>query len=1363
MPFPPHAWRRLTVIVTAALLTVTTLALSRPAVAAQTIGLPTFGGPAIPAPPAAYTPGDMMRTIYDAESSGTDFWMDRLLARSGNDPAGTWLMSRGRALFMKTHTPSVIGFGGQVAYWESISNENAYSIAISPGTFTEQVSRRWQAPSHWKSVHSSGNVQVNVTKFITDNNVAVTNLSITNSGSSAQTLTLKAASPYTKTAAGDELTGIVDAKNKLTTLFPRLAGDGFTVSGTDLSRTVTVAAGATVTTKVEMGFVTEEIPASLADYRAYRAATPADAFATHVRAYNLWWAKNVPYIDVPEAAIKKSVYYRWWLMRFNYLDADIPGQDYQYPTSVEGALGYNNAIALTVPMFVDDLKYLRDPMYSYGPWVSAGEVSKNGRYMDNPGDPENWSNSYTQYISEAAWRSYQIHGGQPAIAGNLARYAEQDVKGQLGHYDHDHNNLIEYDWGALTGNDADAVSFHWRGGNLDRTESAYVYSNALASAAAYDAIGNTAKAGEMRAIATNVKNAVVNVLWNPTAQMLQHRHVATNALVPWKEINNFYPYAVGLMPNTATYRQALRLLDDPAEYPIFPFYTANQKDKAAAAAAGNPGSNNFSQINSTVQFRLFSSALRNYPSSFVTADHYKKLLYWNAWAQYVGGDTAWPDSNEYWADWNGSAIGYRSWIHHTILGSSNWTVVEDVAGLRPRDDSKVELSPINIGWSHFTVNNLRYRNSDLTIVWDDPADGIVRYPGVPQGYSVYVNGTRAVTVNSLVPLLWDPATGAVTTAGTVLHNVAVPGAQAPNQVVQTGARLVDLFGKAGVNLTAGAVNLAQGKTATASFTASGTGTAGAVDGFTINEPFWGAKGSANARDWYEINLGSAQAFNDVRVHFRNDRSATGYAEPSMYEIQYHDGGTWVTAPSQSRSPATPVANHNRVRFPSVTAQRVRVLMTHQAGVRTGLTEVKVFNTPGSPPASTNAAPYALARKDPAYNQPSQVRLIGKVKDDALPNGTLTSAWSLVNGPGTAIFTAPGSTTTLASFTVAGTYTVRLTAGDGSSSTTSDVTVTVSQGTGGGGPVNVAGSATPSASHTSPWESVAALNDGFTPSSSNDSANPRWGTWPETGTQWAELTWAQPQRLNSAEVYFFDDNGGVRLPASWKLQYWNGSAYADIPGTYPRALNAFNKVTFAGVTTTRLRASLASGSGSVGILEWRAYAENPQSIRPVHKATLAGQIPTLPGTVTKIYSNGSRVNAPVSWAQITAAQVANGGSGFDVAGIVEGTTTAATATVWVRPTNAVSITFLEPETVFTPAGTAPVLPPTVTATFNDGSKDNVTTTVTWASIPASQYAQPGVLTVTGTVPGTSLTAQATVTVGASGGGTAGGDTSAAPRR
>ncbi|MGW0201596.1 galactose-binding domain-containing protein [Nonomuraea sp. NPDC003201] len=1058
-----------------------------PAHADQTIGYPTFSGPAVPAPPGSYTTGNTMQAIYDAESSGTDFWMDRLLARSGNDPAGTWLMTRGRALFMKTHTPGTLGFAGQVAYWESINNNNAFTVAVTPGTFTEQVNSRWQAPSYWKSRHTSGSITIDQTKFITDNNVAVANLAITNGGSASTTLQLRATSPYATTGSGSELTGQVNAYNNLTTLYPRLTGDGFTVSSGGLNRSVTIAAGATTTVKVVMGFVTNEIPASRTDYDAYAGYTPATAFATHVRAYNKWWADNIPYIDVPEPGIKKNIYYRWWLMRFNNLDADIPGQTFQFPTSVEGALGYNNAIALTQPMHIDDLKYLRNPIYSYGDWLSVGQISKNGRFLDNPGDPENWSNSYTQYIGEAAWKSYQIHGGQPAIAANLARYAEQDVKGQLSYYDHDNNKLIEYDWGALTGNDADAVSFHWKPGNMDRAESAYQYSGALAAAQAYDAIGNTAKANEMRTLATQIQNAIVNVLWNPNRQLFEHRLKSTNEWVPWKEINNYYPFAVGAIPNTSTYKQALRLFDDPAQYPIFPFYTANQADKAASGT----GSNNFSTINSTVQFRLLSSVLRNYPNEWIDPTWYKKLLYWNAWAQYINGNTQWPDANEFWADWNGSSITYRSWIHHNILGSSNWTVVEDVAGLRPRNDAKVELSPINIGWTHFTVNNLRYRNADLTIVWDDPSDGVVRYPGVPEGYSIYINGNRAATVSSLVPFTWDPATGDVTTSGSVTYHVAVPGLQAPAQVTQNSARMVDMLAKAGVDLTANLTNLASGATATASTTASGSTTAGAVDGFPINEPFWG--GTTAGQDWYELNFGSAKTVNEVRLYFKDSRPASAtYRAPASYDIQYYNGSAWVSVPGQAKTPSAPRANYNVVQFSAVSTQRLRVLATAASGARTGLTEIKVFNRGGT-------------------QQPN--------------------------------------------------------------------------------PTNLASSATPSASNTSSWESVAAINDGIDPPSSNDTVNPRWGCWPETGQQWVDLAWGSAQNLNRAEVYFFDDDEGIDMPASWKLQYWNGSAYVDVPGAsaYTLTKNAYNSVTFNATSTTRLRVLLTgNGSNSVGLLEVKAY-------------------------------------------------------------------------------------------------------------------------------------------------------------------------------
>jgi hypothetical protein len=138
-----------------------------------------------------------------------------------------------------------------------------------------------------------------------------------------------------------------------------------------------------------------------------------------------------------------------------------------------------------------------------------------------------------------------------------------------------------------------------------------------------------------------------------------------------------------------------------------------------------------------------------------------------------------------------------------------------------------------------------------------------------------------------------------------------------------------------------------------------------------------------------------------------------------------------------------------------------------------------------------------------------------------------------------------------------------------------------------GATDLALSASPSASYTSPWEHVTAINDGVYPTSSNDSSDIRWGCWPMTGNQWIELDWTSPITTNGSSVYFLDDGGGVRLPSSWVIQYWNGSAWVNVPNpsSYPAADNVFNGVSFDPVTTTKLRVSMQSGLGSVGVIQW----------------------------------------------------------------------------------------------------------------------------------------------------------------------------------
>ncbi|GAA0481724.1 hypothetical protein Ade02nite_57250 [Paractinoplanes deccanensis] len=1368
---------------------------------------PVFKGDADPVPDerTGYHPRNQLQAVFDADvaagagsDTGNDFWIDRMLARTGNQPGGSngdanqYLFSRGRAAFMKTHQPGVLGFGGELAYIESIAGgQGGYTVTASVGgadvTLTEDAAQRKQTPSYWRAVfaNTAAGLRVTETKYITDQNVLVTDLELT-STSGAKDVTLTASSPFARTVEGDggELTGAVRAFNKLTDLFPRFSGDGFAPVDGTLKRTVAVPASGSVRTKLQLGLVTKEIPASATEYAKYRGLAPAAAYKEHVTAYNRWWAENVPYLDTPENNIDKTLFYRWWLMRFNFLDADLPGNDYQFPTSMEGVLGYNNAIVLTTGMFVDDLKYFRDPAYSYGPWVSAGEVAKSAKFVDNPGDPANWSNSYTEYISEAAWRSYQLHGGPAAIAGRLAEYAENDVEGLQDAYDQDGNGLIEYNWGAMTGNDADAVSFHWKPGNLDRTENAYLYSNAKAAAAAYRTAGNATKAAEMDAFAAQIKTAVLENLWEPAREtsdemglkgnLLKHRHVATDALVPWKEINNYYPFSVGLMPKPGDadydqpYAEALRLFADDAQYPIFPFTTANQADKAAAAAAGEPGSNNFSVINSTVTFRMLSSVLRDYPTQYIDAQWYKKLLYWNAWAHYQNnGDNRYPDQNEFWADGSAAnqSIGYRSWIHHTILGATNFTVIEDAMGLRPRSDAKIELDPIDIGWDHFTANNIRYRDRDLTVVWDAPG-GERHYGDTPEGYSVYLDGQLAFTADKLGKLVYDPATGQVEAAPgiQILHRAEI-SVKAPQQVTYAaGDRVTDIMAKAGMNTEA---NVAAGRPVTATFSASGRAPAGAVNGTTVNEPFWGTAGSPTATDALTIDLQGPRAIDDVRVHFyKTTTTATvqGYAPPAQFTVEYDDGsGVFKPVPGQSRFPAYPRGNLNQVRFPEVTAQKLRITVHHAAGAKTGIKEVQAYDSGVAAPEAQDAKPLADAWVDSTYSQDGSVRLLGLAQDDGTPGTALTSSWSVVDAPagGSVAFDPASSPTTIARFTEAGRHVLRLTARSGTVTSTKDVVVNATALT--EGEINIATSATASAGFTAGWNNVNAVNDDKPPFFAGGSNADIWGTWTgnEPATRWLQYDFPSAVRVDRASIDFWSDSttggSGVAVPRSWKVQYWDGAAWRDVTGATgfdPAVRGRTNEVSFDPVTTTRLRATFnalpnAAGTAysAVGVTEWRVFASPASSIQPVDVRTQAGVAPALPATVEVTYADGARLPVAVAWGEIDPARLAEIGD-FTISGFVAGTTLTAAAHVWVRGSAPVQINTIDPVAVTTAVGVAPVLPSGVTVGYNDGSRQSGIG-VTWRPIDPASYAAAGTFEVTGQVAGTDKTATATVTVGAGG--------------
>lgn len=91
----------------------------------------------------------------------------------------------------------------------------------------------------------------------------------------------------------------------------------------------------------------------------------------------------------------------------------------------------------------------------------------------------------------------------------------------------------------------------------------------------------------------------------------------------------------------------------------------------------------------------------------------------------------------------------------------------------------------------------------------------------------------------------------------------------------------------------------------------------------------------------------------------------------------------------------------------------------------------------------NTAPVVSAGSDLAVTLPDTASLQGTVSDDGVAKpAVIWSLWSKVSGPGSVTFAAPTSPATTASFSLPGTYVLRLSAHDGTLSSQDDVQVTV---------------------------------------------------------------------------------------------------------------------------------------------------------------------------------------------------------------------------------------------------------------------------------------------------------------------------------
>ena len=639
-----------------------------------------------------------------------------------------------------------------------------------------------------------------------------------------------------------------------------------------------------------------------------------------------WYAANVPFFECPDADVQTTYYYRWELLT-KHLTYGSPNSGYSFTEFIDRPFwsGAYGAISCPAGHQLYEARWLRDPRYS----------RDYARYwFRTPGaQPRN----YSTWLADAVWAVHRVHPDGafvtdllPDLKRNHAGWEKRHFAPEVGlFWQTGHDDGMEFNINSRQTQDI------LRGAPAYRpTLNAYLWADALAIARAADLAGDKATAAEYRKKAAGLKENVQKKLWDPKRQFffpmsqrdeeaegfkvkalsLTHQTGRHAGSAFGRELIGYVPWQFSMPDAGKGYEVAWRtVLDADGFAAPFGPTTVERHDpmfllkKTCCWWSGQSWPYATSQT-----LKAMANLLQDYDQTAVTPADYVKLLQTFARTHRKNGkpylaEACHPDT--------GSWEGHDGYNHseHYFHSSFNDLVITGLVGLRPRDDEVLDVRPLApAAWPYFALDGVPYKGHLVSVFWD--RDG-TRY-GRGKGLRLFADGKEVAVSEKLGPLSAPLA---------AVPPVPKATAQAVNFAVNNDGTYYPRVSVSHTGPRSAATKL--------------------IDGnywYHRDPPNrWTCEGSPNTRDTAAIDFGTARTVHTVTLYFLDDE--TGIVPPVTYDLEYFDGTEWKPIPNVTRAPEKPTGRRaNVARFPGVSATKLRAVLHHAAGGKTGLTEFEVW-------------------------------------------------------------------------------------------------------------------------------------------------------------------------------------------------------------------------------------------------------------------------------------------------------------------------------------------------------------------------------------------------------------------------------------
>ncbi|MEQ8472905.1 MAG: trehalase family glycosidase [Marinoscillum sp.] len=445
-----------------------------------------------------------------------------------------------------------------------------------------------------------------------------------------------------------------------------------------------------------------------------------------------WMKANIPLFECPQKNFEEIYYYRWWTLRKHIKKTPLGFAMTEFLVErsysdkfnlISCALGHHIAES----RWLHDEKYIEDYIHVW--------------YRGNEGDPMKKLDKFSSWTPYATYQRFLVNRDTAYLLDMYPDFIEEYARWER---DRRHDNGLFWQNDVKDGME-EQISGGRRVKNARPTINSYMYGNALAISEMARLKGDVEAATLYQSKADTIKSLVDTVLWNPETEFYE-TVLEDGSYAGVREAIGYIPWFFELPEDDKS--EAWKQVKDADGF-LAPFGLTTAERRHPEFRTH--GCCNCEWDGAVWPFATsqtltgMANLLNDYDQSVVSDSLYFDLLETYVESQYYRGrpyiGEYLDEQTGYWL--KGDQERSRYYNHSTF----NDLIITGLIGFRPRADEIIEVSPLvpEDKWDWFALDNLKYHDKTLTIVWDKTGE---KY-GQGKGLSVFADGELVASSDKL--------------------------------------------------------------------------------------------------------------------------------------------------------------------------------------------------------------------------------------------------------------------------------------------------------------------------------------------------------------------------------------------------------------------------------------------------------------------------------------------------------------------------------------------------------------------------------------------------------------------------------------